>query len=85
MSKIKLKDITPANIRNFLEGTTNSLSSRVMPEHQKEQVIYRAALCNDCLELGRCHTCGCSTPGLFYAPKKRDAKGKWGPMLNRAQ
>lgn len=74
--KIKLKDITPHNIRNFLEGTRNSLSSRNLKKHQQEQVIYRAAKCKDCLELGRCHTCGCSTPGLFYSPNKTDAAGK---------
>jgi hypothetical protein len=74
--KIKLTDITPHNIRNFLEGTRNSLSSRNLQKHEQEQVIYRAAKCKDCLELGRCHTCGCSTPGLFYSPKKRDAAGK---------
>lgn len=40
-------------------------------------VEYRAFLCNDCLQNGKCLVCGCSTPGMFYTPLKKDSKHRW--------
>jgi len=77
---MRFKDITLHNIRNFIEGNLKSLQRTFLP-HEKEQVIYRATACSDCLNAGKCKVCGCATPGLFYAPQKRDSEGKWGPFM----
>lgn len=45
-------------------------------------VEYRAFLCNDCLINGKCLICGCSTPGLFYAPLKKDSRKKWPSIVD---
>lgn len=79
---MKIKQVlpTPHNVRNFVEGTLLH-ARRDIPPHQAEQVKYRMSLCQDCVKAGKCHSCPCSVPELFYAPNKTDAGGKWGPML----
>lgn len=78
---MRFKDITLANVRNFIEGNLKALQRTFLP-HEKEQIIYRATACSDCLNAGKCSVCGCATPGLFYAPRKKDSKGKWGPFMD---
>lgn len=74
------KDIT-----NFIEGNYLYLKyylEKDIEKHIKEQALYRAFLCLECLEKGRCVVCNCNTPAMFFAPKKVDSKDKWGKMLN---
>lgn len=82
--QIKLKDITPANIKNFIQGWGNKLMNdnlRVLALHKQEQAVYRSMLCGECLENRKCLVCGCGTPHMFYSPSKVDSKGRWGAMM----
>lgn len=63
--------ITLKNIRNFLLGYGNLIRSNLvgLPQHQQEQVEYRAFLCkNDCAKQGYCTQCGCNYPGRIFTP-----------------
>jgi hypothetical protein len=73
---MKISDITPANIMNFIQGNINFYINQ-NARHHLEQFLYRAYLCRDCLENGKCPHCGCTTPQMFFAPNKEDALGKW--------
>jgi len=79
--------VTSKDVRNFIEGNLNYLksSSRFMKleVHIQEQAICRAVSCLECLNAGACTECGCTTPHMFYAPKKEDAKERWGVMLEK--
>lgn len=80
---MKLSDITTYNTLNFLQGYYNTAKSYLdtLPRHIQEQAIHRAVLCSDCLKLGKCKICKCSTPAMFLAPNKHDSLNKWGAML----
>lgn len=72
------------NIRNYIDGNLNFIkfSNDIdVKTHILEQAFYRLYLCQDCYLNKSCTECGCSTPEMFFAPKKEDAKGKWGVML----
>ena len=84
--QLDYKDIlNKKNVKNFIEGNINYLRQRStffkLPVHIQEQAVYRAMLCFDCLQLGRCKSCNCKTPESFYSPDNGDELGKWGPML----
>ena len=85
ISKIKITDITPTNISHLIEGTVRSKLAAFnhQPPHIKEQAEIRAAKCAPCLTNKSCLHCGCSTPSLFYATSRSDAKKRWGPMLSK--
>lgn len=76
---MEISQITPANVKNFVEGNYNYYISR--PSHIEEQANYRAYLCQSCHNEGRCPHCGCRTPQMFYSPSKVDSQGRWGRML----
>jgi len=76
---MKITDITPSNIRNFVEGNIN-FYTKSYPRYQLEQFLYRAYLCKPCLENGKCTHCGCKTPQMFFAPRKQDSQDKWPPF-----
>lgn len=81
---VKISDVTPSNIQNFVSGNYNFyVKSYNTPSkiHQLEQFMYRAYLCRDCLEDGKCKHCGCTTPNLFFAPRKMDSENKWPPFF----
>lgn len=81
MSQIpKLKDI-----RNFLEGYSNYYAQVHLPDHIREQVELRAFLCKPCLDNGKCLYCGCKTPQMFFAPSKKDSKGRFAEFLSEDQ
>ena len=84
--KKKLKDVlNSSNIRNFVEGTWNHFKDTSslfnLQPHVQEQAFYRAWLCQPCYAKGSCILCGCTTPQMFYSPKKEDAGNKWGEMM----
>jgi hypothetical protein len=61
--------ITPKKVMQFIEGNLKMLGDQLhlLPEHEKEQVMYRAAICKEeCLTLGYCVYCGCDVPGKLY-------------------
>lgn len=75
---MKIKDIS-----NFIQGYSNRFKDYFghLPLHIKQQAQYRASLCEDCLNNGRCKHCGCSTPSMFYSETKVDSENKWQQML----
>jgi hypothetical protein len=76
-----------SDINNFIQGYTNKVKSRfdLLDIHIKEQAMWRAFLCNECLDNGKCLICKCSTPAMFYAPGKVDSKGRWGTMVSKEE
>lgn len=81
---MELKDITPKNVINFVEGNILKGIDRMVgiPSHYKEQVIWRSILCFECTQKGKCVVCGCKTPNMFYSPRKVDSKKRWGQFMN---
>lgn len=81
---MNIKDFNYDNIKNFVDGNFNmvkDIMSQNLQSHIKEQALYRAMLCWDCLKAGKCSVCHCKTPGMFYSPDKTDAKHRWHKML----
>ena len=74
---MEIKDITPGNIRNFVEGNKNFIFSKNLPQFYLHQFYYRAYLCRNCLSNGKCVKCGCHAPAIFFAPRKHDALDRW--------
>ncbi|HMT01795.1 MAG TPA: hypothetical protein PKD00_00555 [Burkholderiales bacterium] len=73
---MKLRDITPRNIKAFIEGYVRKWAIDFYNKHlsyvqeivewRKEQVRMKSP---ECLSNGQCKHCGCKTPELFYADK----------------
>jgi hypothetical protein len=84
---MKISDITPENITNAVQGTTNLVASKlhIREIYLEEQFRYRAFLCLECVKHGKCLVCGCSSPGIFYAPNKHDPKNRWPLLLQDAE
>lgn len=80
---MKLQDVTPSNIRNYVEGHAHALLDK-RPSFL-EQVEFRAHLCRPCVNRGSCIKCGCKTPKLFYAPNKVDSLNRWGRILSEEE
>lgn len=65
------KKLSLKNIKNFLSGYGRLIYHRTigLPQHEKEQIEYRAYLCkNDCAIQGYCKVCGCDFPGRIFTP-----------------
>lgn len=77
---IKISDVTPENINNFIQGNLNYYLGN-NPPHYIEQFLYRAYLCSECLQNGKCLHCGCTTPNMFFSPRKIDSMDKWPPFF----
>lgn len=73
------------NAQNFVQGTTLHAVKDALPLHIEEQVALRAFLCSPCLENKSCDICHCSTPQMFYAPKKQDSRNRWAEFLSHSQ
>jgi len=84
MSKITLNNIKSffqGNYRMFIDSLGDKQNKYFkLEKHLKEQVLYRASLCQECKEEGECKVCGCSVPGKWFADKS--CGGPWGDMLN---
>lgn len=80
---MEINQITPTNVRNYVEGNANQFRRASLPKHITEQISFRSFLCQPCLVKGKCVSCGCTTPHLFYSPKKKD--DNWGPWLDNAE
>lgn len=60
---MKIKDILNIkNVASFIEGHAKYFYDELvgLPEHQKEQVMYRLSVCkDDCVPNKKCKYCGC--------------------------
>lgn len=70
------------NVRNFIEGNAKYALYSHLPLAEREQAFYRSFLCEECLTNTRCVVCNCTTPNMFFAPKKVCSKKKWDTMLS---
>lgn len=69
---MKLKDITNANIKSYIEGNLRYFlnNRKLMPDFIMEQVYYRLQVCkNDCVVTGRCKVCNCPTKKKAFATR----------------
>ena len=66
-----MSKITPNNIKQFLQGNLRWFGDyfNLLPLHLKEQVLYRASICKECVHYRKCKYCGCDLPGKFYVDK----------------
>lgn len=79
--------ITPKKILQFIEGNIKMLGDtfHLLPEHEKEQVIYRLQICKDeCVQLGYCVYCGCSIPGKLYVKKSCNKGDRFPNIMPKA-
>ena len=84
---MKLSDITLKNIKAFVEGNARMLGDNfgVVDKHIQEQVAYRAALCSDCMEAGKCTYCGCKVPGKLYVKESCNKGDRFPNMMDKEE
>ena len=63
-AKINLK-----SIKAFIQGYTRQFSDSfgLLPQHKKEQVIWRESKAADCVANKACLFCGCEMPAKLYS------------------
>lgn len=68
-----IKDVT-----NFVVGNYNYYVDRHnMPNHIREQILFRMLKCAKCTYRGKCVHCGCTTPNMFFSSTKVDSEENW--------
>ena len=75
-------------VLQFIEGNTKMLGDvfNLIPEHQREQVLYRMDICkDDCVPQGRCIKCGCSVPGKLYVSKSCNNGERFPDMMDEKE
>ena len=80
---MNLQDLTIENISNYIVGNIQRLkdSLRLLPNHEKEQILFRASQCpKECSLNGKCHYCKCDYPEKLYV-KHSCNRGKALPDL----
>lgn len=66
---MQLKDLTLTNIKNYIQGYSKWFTdqNRLLPDHEKEQVLYRASQCPpECSKEGKCFYCKCDYPQKLF-------------------
>jgi len=58
----------------FIKGTYNATT---VPFEFCEIVVYRATMCRECLEAGKCVNCGCKTPDSFMVLENWCSGNNW--------
>jgi hypothetical protein len=71
-------------IFEFIEGNLKMLGDKLnlLPQHEKEQVIFRANICTDCMKNKKCKYCGCSVPGKLYVKKSCNKGERFPDMMD---
>lgn len=79
-----MNKITPTNVYNYIVGNLKMLGDQlnILPQHQREQVIYRSKICSDCMATGACKYCGCSVPGKLYNDGSCNNGDRFPDMMN---
>jgi len=81
-SKSNLSNVV-SNVRNFVEGTfwynSYTKKSKLLDRFYLEQFLYRAYISRECVYNGKCKSCSCNVPALFFAPTKtvKSIDGVW--------
>lgn len=78
--------ITLKNIKHYIEGNIKMLGDKMhlLPEHEKEQVAYRAMICKDeCVRLEYCVYCGCDIPGKLYVKESCNGGERFPDLMNK--
>jgi len=57
------------HIKAFFQGYKNYFTDKLglLPDHKKEQIIYRLDKAKACVDNGHCLYCGCKTPERMYS------------------
>ncbi len=64
---MNLKDLTLSNIKDFIQGYSRWFIQNSLPEHTKEQILYRASQCpKECAITGNCNYCSCDYPAKLF-------------------
>ena len=84
---MNLEDITPENVKHYIEGNANYLLDKIglLPEQVKVIVDNRLAICNSCSFLERhedgkpkkCGICHCGMPEKCYSLDSKCPKEYW--------
>ena len=72
-------------IFQFIEGHLKMFGDKfnLLPEHQKEQFLFRVSLCkDDCFKSRKCIYCGCSVPGKLYVSESCNGGERFPDMMN---
>jgi len=89
---MKLSQITPNNIKAFVEGYTKLIYNELvgLPFHIQEQILYRQSKCQSCITVGHveegpghCEHCGCSIPGKWYVTKSCNNGTKFPDLMDK--
>lgn len=80
-----MSNINRKNINSFIEGNLNKLSDSLslLAKHKREQVAWRLEICKDCVEVGKCKYCNCSTPGKLYVEKSCNDGRRFPDMMDK--
>ncbi len=82
-----LKGLTQ-KLKNIAQGyyyANKHKFTQDLPRYFMEQVYYRMSKCPGCVKLGKCYSCKCYSPELFFAPEKKCAQGHWPAMMNEPE
>ena len=56
----------------------------LLPDHEKEQVIYRSEICkDDCIKLEYCIYCGCNLPGKLYVKQSCNGGERFPDLMSK--
>ncbi len=72
-------------IFQFIEGHLKMFGDKfnLLPEHQKEQFLFRVSLCkDDCFKSRKCIYCGCSVPSKLYVSESCNGGERFPDMMN---
>lgn len=64
----------PLKWKIFVKGT---IKAQQVPFEFCEIVVYRAAMCRECLDAGKCLHCGCKTPDSFMVLENWCSGDNW--------
>ncbi len=86
---MKIKDIFNIhNIGSFIEGNAKYFYDNLigLPEHIKEQVIWRLSKCeDDCVKTGKCKVCGCPTHKKVFVTESCNNGERFPNMMNKEE
>jgi len=92
---MKLSQITPKNIKAFIEGYSKLFYDKIvgLPHYMQEQILYRKTVCHDSCVVkgheesgpGHCERCGCSVPGKWFVTRSCNYGYKFPDIMGETQ
>lgn len=77
--------ITLKNIKAYIQGNTQMILDGLglKEDYYKEQIAYRMLQCQDCMNNGKCHYCGCNVPGKLYVKESCNNGIRFPDLMNK--